>query len=85
MQIGESVRMARGTLRAHKLRSLLTALGVIIGVSSVIGLLAIVSGIRDSVTRQFSSLGANMISINRFPWGMDDGGDADDDAEHRQE
>jgi len=77
MQIGESVRMARGTLRAHKLRSLLTALGVIIGVSSVIGLLAIVSGIRDSVTRQFSSLGANMISINRFPWGMDDGGDED--------
>ena len=70
MQIGESVRMAQGTLRAHKLRSLLTALGVIIGVSSVIGLLAIVSGIRDSVTRQFSSLGADMISINRFAWGM---------------
>jgi putative ABC transport system permease protein len=77
MQIGEAVRMARGTLQAHKMRSILTALGVIIGVSSVIGLLAIVTGIRASVSRQFSSLGANMISINRFPWGMDGGGDED--------
>jgi putative ABC transport system permease protein len=73
MQFGESVKVAQSTLRAHKMRAMLTALGVIIGVASVIGLLSIVRGIRDSVARQFSSLGAEMISINRFEWGPHDG------------
>src|SRR3989442_11841135 len=54
------------------MRALLTGLGVIIGVSSVIGLMSIVSGIQDSISRQFSSLGAQMISINRFEWGAND-------------
>jgi putative ABC transport system permease protein len=69
MELRESLKVALGTLRAHKLRASLTALGIIIGVAAVIGLLAIVAGIRDSVARQFSSLGAEMISINRFQWG----------------
>jgi putative ABC transport system permease protein len=73
MQLGEAFHVAIGTLRAHKLRAILTALGVIIGVSTVIGLLALVTGIRDSVARQFSSLGAQMISINRYDWGAHDG------------
>jgi putative ABC transport system permease protein len=69
MELRESLMVALGTLRAHKLRASLTALGIIIGVAAVIGLLAIVAGIRDSVARQFSSLGAEMISINRYQWG----------------
>jgi putative ABC transport system permease protein len=73
MQFTESLRVAESTLRAHKLRAMLTALGVIIGVASVIGLLSIVRGIRDSVSRQFSLFGAEMISINRFEWGPHDG------------
>ena len=69
MQLSESLKVAQGTIRAHKMRAGLTALGVIIGVASVIGLLSITTGIRDSVARQFSSLGAEMISINRWEWG----------------
>jgi putative ABC transport system permease protein len=81
MQFDECVKVAIATLRAHKMRGLLTCLGVIIGVTAVIGLLAIVSGIRDSVERQFSSIGAEMISINRWDWASN--GD-DEDYEKRK-
>ena len=75
MELAESVKVAQSTILAHKMRGALTALGIIIGVASVIGLLAIVAGIRDSVARQFSSLGAEMISVNRWDWGANDNGD----------
>ncbi len=81
MQFDECVKVAIATLRAHKMRGLLTCLGVIIGVAAVIGLLAIVSGIRDSVARQFSSIGSDMISINRWDWASS--GD-DEDYEKRK-
>jgi len=75
LELAESIKVAQGTILAHKMRAALTALGVIIGVASVIGLLAIVAGIRDSVSRQFSSLGAEMISVNRWAWGANDDGE----------
>ncbi len=81
MQFGESLKVAQSTLRAHKMRAMLTALGIIIGVTAVIALLSIVAGIRDSVSRQFSSLGAQMISINRFQWGVHD--DEDDNSKRK--
>ncbi len=81
MQFDECLKVAIATLRAHKMRAVLTCLGVIIGVTAVIGLLAIVSGIRDSVERQFSSIGAEMISINRWDWASS--GD-DEDYEKRK-
>jgi len=73
MGVRQALWVAIDTLRAHKMRAMLTALGVIIGVAAVIGLMSLVSGIRDSVSKQFSSLGAEMISINRFEWGVHDG------------
>ena len=82
MQLGESLRMAAGMLGAHKMRAMLTGLGVIIGVAAVIGLLAIVTGIRDSVARQFRSIGAEMISINRWDWTSS--GNEDEDYEKRK-
>jgi len=72
MELREALRSAIATLRAHKMRSLLTALGIIIGVSAVIGLLAIVNGIRASVDKQFSSLGAQLISVNRSSWSVNE-------------
>jgi putative ABC transport system permease protein len=82
MQLGESLHVAASILRAHKLRAALTGLGVIIGVASVIALTAIVAGIRDSVARQFRSIGAEMISINRWDWAAS--GDEDEDYEKRK-
>ncbi len=50
MGIGESVRVALEGLRANKMRSLLTMLGIIIGISAVIGILTVGSGLTGSIT-----------------------------------
>jgi putative ABC transport system permease protein len=82
LQLSESFQVAGGMLIAHKMRAVLTGLGVIIGVAAVIGLLAIVTGIRDSVARQFRSIGAEMISINRWDWASS--GNEEEDYEKRK-
>src|SRR5215475_8359387 len=58
---GEIVTMAMNTIRANKLRSSLTVLGIIIGVAVVIAISSIVSGLNDNVTQVISSLGSNII------------------------
>ena len=55
MNILESARIALRGLRANRLRSALTTLGIIIGVSAVIVLTALGNGIQTGVTGQFSS------------------------------
>jgi putative ABC transport system permease protein len=57
----ESIRIALEALWDNKLRALLTMLGVIIGVSSVIIMIAIVQGARKAVVDQFEGNGANLI------------------------
>jgi putative ABC transport system permease protein len=59
----ETFKLAIITLRANKLRSLLTMLGLIIGVSSVILLISIGSGLQAYITSQFQDLGANSLYI----------------------
>ena len=63
MDVMMTVRLANRTLRRNKLRSLLTMLGVIIGVAAVVATLAIGSGARASVQAQIASLGTNVIMI----------------------
>lgn len=63
MGIGESVRVSLKGLRANKMRSLLTMLGIIIGISAVIGILTVGSGLTGSITGSMSSLGATNISV----------------------
>lgn len=64
MNIIESARVALRSLRANKLRSGLTTLGIVIGVASVIALMALGSGTQAEVTEQFESLGSNLLSIS---------------------
>jgi putative ABC transport system permease protein len=59
-----SVKVALRSLRAHRLRSALTMLGIIIGVAAVVVMVAVGSGARDRIAAQIRSLGANLISIN---------------------
>ncbi|MDQ2687109.1 MAG: ABC transporter permease [Armatimonadota bacterium] len=61
MALFESVRVALEALWANKLRAILTMLGVIIGVSSVIIMVAIVQGARQKVIEQFEGNGSNLI------------------------
>ncbi len=63
MGIGESVRVALEGLRANKMRSLLTMLGIIIGIAAVIGILTVGNGLTGSITGSMSSLGATNITV----------------------
>lgn len=63
MNLTESFLTAIDSLMANKLRSILTMLGVIIGVAAVIALLAIGNGVSASITDQISSIGTNLIII----------------------
>src|SRR5579875_3555816 len=61
MALLESFRVALEAIWANKLRALLTMLGVIIGVCSVIIMVAIVQGLRQKIVDQFMSNGSNVI------------------------
>ena len=61
--IKDSIRMSWSNIINNKMRSFLTILGIIIGVSSIIALITIVQGATDEVTDQISSLGADKITI----------------------
>ncbi|MCB0013924.1 MAG: ABC transporter permease [Anaerolineales bacterium] len=65
MNLTESFLTALDSITANKLRSVLTMLGVIIGVAAVIALLAIGNGVSASITDEISSIGTNLITI--FP------------------
>lgn len=58
--------MALRSIRGNKLRSALTMLGIIIGVSSVIVLVAMAQGSTTNVTNQINSLGTNLLTVNTF-------------------
>jgi len=68
--IFENLRMALDTLRQHKLRSLLTILGVVIGTMTVIVIAAFVSGIDTRVSKEIESFGTNSLYIYRFDPGF---------------
>ena len=61
--IVEAVRLAGGRLRANLLRSMLTVVGLIIGVGSVVTLVAVGNGSAADVSDQFSRLGANTLTV----------------------
>ena len=63
MRIGPTFRLAARALRRNKMRSLLTMLGIIIGVGAVIAMVGIGNGARSQVEAQIASLGQNMILI----------------------
>ncbi len=63
LNLTQNVRNAFRALIANKLRTSLTMLGIIIGVSSVVALLAIGTGAQSAITGQVQGLGSNLISI----------------------
>jgi len=71
IEIKDSILMALSSLRANKLRSGLTILGVMIGVSSVIGLASIIGGLDGAMEDEIDKLGSNAIYITKFPFDVD--------------
>jgi putative ABC transport system permease protein len=65
MNIGEAIRISLGSLWANKLRSVLTLLGVVIAVASLIAVVTFVNGINGYVAEKIFNLGADVFIINK--------------------
>ena len=65
MNLRESVGIALAALRANKLRSFLTLLGTIIGVTSVIAVVSFVEGLNRFVSEKLINAGANVFVVDR--------------------
>jgi putative ABC transport system permease protein len=70
-QARENFLAALATLRSAKVRSALTILGIVIGVSSVISMAAIIQGLNKFVQDKVESLGSRTYFVSRFPPGTD--------------
>jgi putative ABC transport system permease protein len=70
-QARENFLAAMETLRSSKVRSALTVLGIVIGVSSVISMAAIIQGLNKFVQDRVESLGSRTYFVSRFPPGSD--------------
>lgn len=63
MLIWENMKLALTALRSNKMRSLLTMLGIIIGIGSVIAIMTVSSSLTTSITDTFAQMGANNITV----------------------
>src|SRR5260370_20795262 len=64
--MGETLLLAIDSLRAHKLRSFLTLLGVILAVTTLVAGMSVVAGLNFYVADRIANLGANVYVISRF-------------------
>jgi putative ABC transport system permease protein len=67
MEFVEAIKIALQSLWANKLRSVLTLLGVVIGVASVIAVVTLVNGANTFVSTKFTSYGADVFTVSRMP------------------
>jgi putative ABC transport system permease protein len=72
VNITEAITVSFGSLRAHKLRSFLTLLGLIIGVMTLILVMAIVQGANVYVEEKVANLGTNVFRVSRTPLAVTD-------------
>jgi putative ABC transport system permease protein len=70
-EIQENLMVAVDTIRSHKGRSVLTVVGIVIGVTSVISVAAIIEGLNQFIQAKVDSLGSRTFFITRFPAGQD--------------
>ena len=64
--VREGVVMALDTLRVNKMRSGLTILGVVIGITSIVGMTAMIRGFDESLRQTIREIGPNLIFVQRF-------------------
>ena len=62
----ETLKLALDSLRAHKLRSFLTLLGVILAVATLVSVMSVISGLNTYIADKVADLGANVFVIDRF-------------------
>ncbi len=64
----EAVRIAGLTIRVNKLRSILTSLGIIIGIASVTAMVTVINGIEQQFEASLSELGTDVLYVDKWPW-----------------
>src|SRR5881275_172151 len=64
--LGEIVTMSIDTLRTSKMRSALTVLGVVIGITSIVGMTSLIRGFDESLRDMIRQLGPNTIFVAKF-------------------
>jgi len=62
----ETLKLALDSLRAHKLRSFLTLLGVILAVTTLVSVMSVIAGLNKYIADKVADLGANVFVIDRF-------------------
>ena len=67
MMFSEVFRLALASLATNKLRSGLTMLGIAVGVFSVIGVMTVITGLRENIESGLNVLGANSFQITKYP------------------
>jgi putative ABC transport system permease protein len=67
MELIEGIRLALQSLWANKLRSILTLIGVVIGVASVIMVVTLTNGAKDFVTTKINTYGASVVTVSKMP------------------
>src|SRR5512133_1377521 len=65
MNLGQAILEALESLASNKLRSILTILGIVIGVGAVIAMLAVGVGAQDTITGSISGIGSNLLFVFR--------------------
>lgn len=68
IDIWESIKIAFQALRANKMRSILTTLGIVIGITTVIGIHSIIQGLNAAFYNSISSLGSDILYVGKFSW-----------------
>src|SRR5947208_17024657 len=74
----EIVSMALDSIRAHKFRSALTVLGIVIGVSTVIAIASILTGLRDNLVKLIQEYGTDNIYAFHLSTGFTGGQDSEE-------
>lgn len=63
----DDVRLAFGSLTGHKLRAGLTLLGIVIGVFTVVSMMALTTGLQNAIDKGLGGLGANVFQLQKWP------------------
>jgi putative ABC transport system permease protein len=77
----ENIRFAATAITAHKLRSALTILGIVIGVTTVIAMVSLIEGFNNNVVKNFESFGATLVQFQKFDPQFGPGGNRSDEEQ----
>jgi putative ABC transport system permease protein len=66
--ISETVRVSLSAIRQNKLRSVLSVLGITIGIYCIVAVYALVHSLETSINQQFTKYGTNVLFVQKWPW-----------------